>query len=170
MEKNRASGKKIVVGFIVVVLALLVLLFAYLRFSGNSNQVMDPLLNSPIGNFIVGGQQQQNKPDNGTQEEKASITFAGYGRYEVSKDNPLVEMKNPEGNFVNMVFTLTDADTGEIIARTPAVAAGEFAYVNVYDFYKNPGTYNVAIMVSTFDSETNQPMNGVNQKMEIIVN
>ena len=115
--------------------------------------------------------EQQTRPtvpvdDNG---EVPTITFAGYGKYTVNAEYPSVEMKNPEGNFVDMVFTLTDQATGEIIARTGKVPAGKFAYVDVMKFYTEPGDYVVLINVATFDAETGEQMNGINQKMEVTV-
>ena len=76
-------------------------------------------------------------------------------------DYPSVELKNPEGNFVDMVFTLTDEATGEIIARTGKVPAGKFAYVDVMKFYTEPGVYTVLINVATFDAQTGAQMNGI---------
>ena len=121
-----------------------------------------------IGDIIVG--EQQTRPTGPNDKgETPTITFAGYGKYTVSEAYPSVELKNPAGNFVDMVFTLTDEASGEIIARTGKVPAGKFAYVNVMDFYKEAGVYIIRITVSTFDAQTGSPMNGINQKMEVTV-
>ena len=165
---KKKTSKKFLIGLIIIFTTVLLLLLCLK--SCSSNQLPEPIINSPIGNFIVSGNQmQQNTHKETIQEEVPSITFTGYGKYNVSKDSPLIELTNPEGNFVNMVFTLTDKASGEIIARTNPVAAGEFVYVNVVDFYKTPGTYSVEVVVSTYDNETNQPMNGITQNMEISI-
>lgn len=135
---------------------------------GNGQPIIEDL---PIIGDIGIFDEQQTRPtvpvdDNG---EVPTITFAGYGKYTVNEEYPSVELKNPEGNFVDMVFTLTDQATSEIIARTGKVPAGKFAYVDVMKFYQEAGTYMVLINVATFDAETGAQMNGINQKMEVIV-
>ena len=135
---------------------------------GSSGQpIIDDL---PIIGDIGIFDEQQARPTEPTDEtEVPTITFAGYGKYTVNAEYPSVELKNPENNFVDMVFTLTDQATGEIIARTGKVPAGKFAYVDVMKFYTEPGTYVVLINVATFDAQTGEQMNGINQKMEVTV-
>jgi hypothetical protein len=152
-----------------LIIILLILIGIGLLFGTMSMLNPDIVDDLPIiGDIVIGDQQHRpTKPNqNG---EIPTITFAGYGKYTVSEEFPSVELKNPAGNFVDMVFTLTDKDSGEIIARTDKVPAGKFAYVNVMNFYKEPGVYTVLITVSTFDAETGTPMNGINQKMEVTV-
>lgn len=147
---------------------ILALLTTALIPNGNGGHIIDDL--PIIGDIDIFDEQQQKptvpKDENG---EVPTITFAGYGKYTVMPDYPSVELKNPEGNFVDMVFTLTDEATGEIIARTGKVPAGKFAYVDVMKFYTEPGVYTVLINVATFDAQTGAQMNGINQKMEVTV-
>lgn len=123
-----------------------------------------------IGNFDISGDQQTKptlpKPD---KTETPTITFAGYGKYTVTKEYPSVELKNPDGNFVDMVFTVYDSETNDLIARTNKVPAGKYVYVNVVDYYKEPGVYTIVIETSTYDAESGAQMNGMNQKMEVTV-
>ena len=134
---------------------------------GQSN----PSIDLPaIGDVDISDEQQTRPTNPPTPEgEVPTITFAGYGKYTVNSEYPSVEMKNPEGNFVDMIFTLTDEASGEIIARTNKVPAGKFAYVDVVKFYGEPGTYTILINVATFDAQTGEQMNGINQKMEVTV-
>ena len=153
-----------------MIIILLFLLGCGLLFGAISNLNPDVVDKLPvIGDFGI-FDEQQNKPTEGTTPgEIPTITFAGYGKYIVSEEHPSVELKNPEGNFVNMVFTLKDEKTGEVIARTDEVPAGKYVYVNVMNFYKEAGVYTILINVATFDAETGTQMNGVNQKMEVTV-
>jgi hypothetical protein len=123
-----------------------------------------------IGNFDVSGEQitRPTVPESDVNNQQ-TITFAGYGKYTVTNNYPSVELKNPEGNFVDMVFSLYDAETNDLIARTDKVSAGNYVYVNVVDYYKQVGTYTILIKTDTFDSETGEQMNGMNQKMEVII-
>ena len=49
------------------------------------------------------------------------------------------------------------------------VMAGDYVYVNVLDFYKQAGTYNILIDTSTYDADSGEQMNGMHQKMEVTV-
>lgn len=121
-----------------------------------------------VGDFST-TDEQETRPTNPPAESVPSITFAGYGRYTVSSAHPSVELHNPANNFVDMVFTLKDEATGDLIARTDKVPAGKFVYVNVMNYYAEAGVYNILIEVSTFDAESGDQMNGLNQKMEVTV-
>lgn len=167
MEKKNVLW--VIIGILVVVIILLLLRSCDTEQVANTPVTNEPVIEEPVGNFEVSDKQQEQEAVEPTPMDDRTITFAGYGKYTVSADKPSVEMKNPAVNFVDMVFTLTDKASGEIIARTGKVAAGEYVYVNVMDFYKEPGVYNVSIVISTFDSETGVQMNGMNQEMEITV-
>lgn len=153
---------------IIIILLFGLLVGSMLFFGGRGNTPIIPDLPS-IGNFDVTDEQITRPTEDKKDEEIPTITFSGFGKYTVSEEFPSVELKNPEGNFVDMVFTLTDAESGEMIARTNKVPAGKFVYVNVMEFYKEPGVYTVHINVATFDSQTGAQMNGINQKMEVTV-
>lgn len=134
---------------------------------GSGQPIIDDL--PIIGDIGIFDEQQTRPTEPKDETEVPTITFAGYGKYTVNAEYPSVELKNPENNFVDMVFTLTDQTTGEIIARTGKVPAGKFAYVDVMKFYQEAGVYTVLINVATFDAETGKQMNGINQKMEVTV-
>lgn len=151
---------------VIIILLLGLALGIGLCIPGGDTPVVDLPIIGDIGIF----DDKQTRPAETTPtEEVPTITFAGYGKYTVTEEYPSIEVKNPEGNFVDMVFTLTDQATGEIIARTGKVPAGKYAYVNVMDFYTEAGVYTVLINVATFDAETGAQMNGINQKMEVTV-
>ena len=157
-------------------LLIIILLFIGIGLLGallipRGNTPIDPSVDLPaIGDVDISDEQQTRPTRPPVPEgEVPTITFAGYGKYTVNSEYPSVEMKNPEGNFVDMIFTLTDEASGEIIARTNKVPAGKFAYVDVVKFYGAPGTYTVLINVATFDAQTGEQMNGINQKMEVTV-
>ena len=122
-----------------------------------------------IGDFDVVDKPHPNQNDDTVAREKGTITFAGFGKYKVSKKNPSIEIKNPSGNFVDMVFELKDEKTGETIAKTGKVSAGKYVYVNIMDFYKKAGNYTIMVITSTFDSKTGEQLNGMNQKIEVSI-
>ena len=151
---------------LVVMLLCFALVIALLCVPGKNGSIIDDL--PIIGDIVVGD--QQTRPTKPTDENgNPTITFAGYGKYTITDEYPSVELKNPAGNFVDMVFTLTDEATGEIIARTGRVPAGKYAYVDVLDFYTTDGVYTILINIATFDAETGAQMNGMNQRMEVTV-
>ena len=152
---------------IIILLGLLAGIGAMFIPGSNGKPIVEDL---PIIGDIDIFDEQQTRPTKPKDEtEVPTITFAGYGKYTVTTEYPAVEVKNPEGNFVDMVFTLTDEATGEVIARTGKIPAGKFGYVDVMKFYKEDGVYTVLINVATFDAETGAQMNGINQKMEVTV-
>lgn len=157
---------KIIFGLIAVILVILIIL---LRSCGSGvDNVQTPDVQEPIGNFEVGGKQEGPTVEK-VDEDIPTITFSGYGKYTVSNSHPNVELSNPDVNFVDMVFTLTDKESGTIIARTNKVSAGDYVYVNVMDFYKQAGTYTILIDTSTYDADSGEQMNGMHQEMEVTV-
>lgn len=65
-----------------------------------------------------------------------------------------------------MIFSIIDKETKEINAKTNEINPGEFVYVNVVDYYKEPGNYEVTISTDTYSSD-GQQMNGMNQETAI---
>lgn len=166
-RKERRSVGHLVTTILVLLIILIILLLLHscgaLRATGEEDS-------TPFGDFSITGQQQQSsQPEPEEDEEKPSITFAGYGKCTVSQATPNIELKNPEGNFVDMVFTVTDRASGTVIAKTDKVPSGKFAYVNVMNFYTQPGTYWLDITISTSDAETGSATNGMNQAVELTV-
>ena len=161
-RKNRKSGKKLHI--IITILALAVMLI-FLRVSGNTRKPdMEPL----IGNFDMTDKEQEKIIEQ--KEKNKIITFVGLGEYKISEKAPGIELKNPEKNFADMVFTLTDKATGELIARTNKIPAGKFVYINVMDFYKQKGVYNIKINISTYDPKTKAAMNSMEQEVRVTIN
>lgn len=165
--ENKENKKKSRWWIYVILAIVIIIILLLLRSCGGSQSGYVDL--PTIGDVTVSDQQQTRPTENIVQEDIPTITFSGTVSAKVNKDNPAVEVNNPEGNFVDMVFTLTDQATEEVIARTGKVGAGKYAYVNVMDFYQEPGTYMILINVATYDAETGAQQNGINQKMEITV-
>lgn len=160
--KKRKTDKRLYV--IILVLALAVMLF-FLRFSTKTE-------NHDIG-MMVGDFDMTDRGQEKADEQKAEnriITFVGLGEYRISDNAPGIEFKNPEKNFADMVFTLTDKKTGKLIARTDKIPAGKFVYVNVMDFYKQKGVYNIKINISTYDPKTGSAMNSMEQEVRVTIN
>lgn len=164
-KEEERQDRKTLKRTVMVVLIIMILLYL-LRSCGTGKEIQS---DRPIGDFSVTDEQIQKEEVEKQKEEVPSITFAGYGEYTVTEDRPNVELKNPKGNFVDMVFELTDQETDKLIARTDKVPAGKFVYVNVMNFYKKVGVYNIKINISTYDSQTGAQMNGMNQEMQLIV-
>ena len=153
---------------VVIILTLIIIIILLLMKScGNKSPDNGSKNQSPIGNFEISNQIKTNAETH--VDKNAKITFAGYGKYYISEQAPNIELKNPENNFVDMVFTIIDSDTGSIIARTDKVPVGKFVYVNVMDFYKTTGSHDVKINTSTYDSNTGAEMNGMEQEVEITI-
>lgn len=161
-KKKKRRGVITAIAIIIIIILLLLLRSC----GGQTHQSVD---DGVIGNFTQTDTQQKEEKDNSDEEVTPSITFAGYGQRTVSADHRTIELKNPDVNFVDMVFTVTDEESGEIIARTDKVEAGKFVYVDMLDFYTEPGVYQVDIDISTTDHETGEGMNGLHQDVELTV-
>lgn len=155
----------------VAAVAVVVLVAALLvpRLLGGSGGAVRP---DAFGDAQVGGKQEQPNItyDDGEKVEKQTdrISFSGYGKATVSEERPSIELKNPEVNTVDFVFTVSDKATGEVIAVTDSVAPGQYAYVNVYEHFKGTEGGVLAIYTATFASD-NRPRNGMNSEVEIEV-
>ena len=79
---------------------------------------------------------------------------------------------------VHTEYSLLDgsAKIGELVSRVKELGMDSIAITDhgamfgVMDFYKEVGTYDVCINISTVDAETGVQMNGMNQEMQVIVN
>ena len=168
-KKEKKNWLWVIIGILIIVVILLLLRSCGTEQVVNPPISNEPIIEEPVGNFEVSGEKKEEGTVEKENTETPTITFAGYGKYIVSADKPTVEFHNPEGNFVDMVFTLKDKSTGKVIARTDKVQSGKYVYVNVMDFFSEKGTYNVLISVSTYDNESGAQMNGMEQEMQIIV-
>ena len=163
------KNKKVAL-FIKITIGLILALAVFLLiFRACSNDTDKTNADTPYGNYeVTDGRKKYEKKDNNS-DDAGYIKFSGYGKYEVSAENPSIELSNPSSNDADFVFTVKDSETQQLIGKTEKVSPGKFVYMNVMDFYKTPGVYNVDINISTYDSVTDVQLNGVNQKMEITV-
>lgn len=181
-EQNNDKKKKGVVGKIIAILILIIIIILLLLKSCGKDEPYvpeAPVIEAPVGDFEVDDKREEQQEEV-EQVTIPNITFSGYGEYTVSEDRPNLELRNSEVNFVDMVFEVVDAESGNVIARTPKVEAGKYIYVDVYKYYadKGAGTYNVNVNISTYVAESRAEefgltagaqMNGMNEEMKLIV-
>ncbi len=152
---------------LIIGIALLIGLIVFLMNNKETIIVEDP---GSTGEYEISESQKEKvEEEEPVVKNDDTITFSGYGKYTVTEKNPNIEVKNSAKNIVDFKFTLKDKETGDIIASTKKVRPGEYLYVNVVNYYKTPGVYKVIIETSTFDIESGQQMNGMNQEMEVTV-
>lgn len=164
-SKNKSAKLYVTIGL--SLLGILIICFLIFRICSTFSEINNT--DEPYGKYEITDGRQKQVISDGSESDAGYIKFAGYGKYEVSEESPSIELSNPSSNFTDFVFVVRDSETQELIGKTEKVSPGKFVYMNVMDFYKTPGLYNVDINVSTYDSVTNAQLNGVNQKMEIIV-
>lgn len=165
-KENNQKNNKIL--YIIITILIVVIILLLLRACRNRTNTGEIQQEGIIGRYEIINQEY--KKEDSAKGEERKITFAGVGEYYVSEKAPGIQLKNPDKNFVDMVFTLMDKETGEIIARTEKIPAGRFVYVNVLDFYQEKGIYNIKINISAYDSKTGAQMNGMDQEMKLIIN
>ena len=121
------------------------------------------------GSYEVTGEKRERVEAEAEVEKQTDyITFTGYGEYTVDALNPSVEFTNPIENTAIMFYAVYDKTDGTLIAQTDGVAPGEYAYVNVYDYFGSPGEYIVHVVTET-ESPEGEPLSGVDNDMRIIV-
>lgn len=154
---------------IIVICLMIVVLTSLIVFRSCSSDANRNNNDNTYGKYEVTDGRIKHEVKDKDDNDIGYIKFAGYGQYEVSKEQPSIELSNPSTNFTDFVFTVKNAESKKLIGKTEKVSPGKFVYMNVLDFYKTPGVYNVDINITTYDSETGVQLNGVNQKMEITV-
>lgn len=158
-KDNRKSKKrKIITGVILTIIIIVILLL--LRCCEKKEGPTDP----PVGDFEITDEQKE-QDESSDENVIPQITFVGRGEYTVSKVSPSIELRNSEKNKdlgANFVFSLIDAKTNDTIAVTDQVKPGQYVYVNMLDYYKNNGSYDIKININVTDKNGNQ-MNGMNQ-------
>lgn len=88
-----------------------------------------------------------------TKYEKLSdqIAFPGFGQRVVKEDAPIIELENNGINSYDMVFKVTEKDTGKEIATSGTIVPGTSFDFNFYDYFKGvTGTYNIHVAISSF--------------------
>ncbi len=163
--KSKKFNRVVLIGICLMILILSALLI-FRSCSSDANRNNNE---NTYGKYQVSDERIKYQPKDKGGNDVGYIKFAGYGQYEVSKEQPSIELSNPSTNFTDFVFTVKDAESKKLIGKTEKVSPGKFVYMDVVDFYKTPGVYNVDINITTYDSETGAQLNGVNQKMEITV-
>lgn len=122
------------------------------------------------GNYSV-SENDMNKKQNKNKVENASITFMGYNKASISKDNPNIVLKNPEINKkidANFVFELKDSETGKLITRTEPITPGKYVYIDLYKVYQS-GEHTINLKISPYDHD-GQEKNGVTSNIILNVN
>lgn len=112
-----------------------------------------------------------NLPSNGddTAMIEESITIPGYADLHISHDSPTVQLINPDGNTVNMVYTISYKDN--VIYETDgAIPAGKAVEADFYQLFDGKaGSYDLTFLISTYDVTTDQPCNGATQAVTLTI-
>lgn len=153
---------------------LLIVLLGLLLVSGVSYVVMthrNPSNDSLTTATTVDwdGELPQNTDGSTGEASVESITIPGYAAITVSSDSPTVQLINPDGNTVNMVYTISYND--DIIYETDgAVPAGKAVEADFYQLFDGKaGSYDLTFQISTYDITTNQPCNGATQAVTLTI-
>lgn len=156
-------------GTIILAAIALLLILLLLKFCTTPDSSTSPLPDA-VGSSAVSDSRWELQESEKDRSPVQEITFFGCGKYFASLTQPYIELYNPKQNSVDMIFTLSDRKTEELIARTDAVPPGSYAYIDVVEFYRARGTYIVDIDISTADAITGNRLNGMHQQAEVIIN
>lgn len=111
-------------------------------------------------------------PDTMVNTDPDSIALPGYSVLNLSNSDGIVHapLINPEGNTCYFVYTISLADTGEVLYESgyiePGSAVPEFELERTLE----PGTYNIKVDVAAWDIEDHtQSLNGGSIEAELQV-
>ncbi len=161
----RERRKTVIIAAVFVVLIAVIIVLLVRSFSlGNNSDAVSP--DETQGEWIIGGKRPEGTQD--TSIVPSNITFSGNDRYTVSPSNKEIELSNPEGNQANLVFTVKDTRTGEVIAKTARLSPGQYVYINIYDHFKKAGSYDITVEISAFSYAGTQ-LNGASARAVLTV-
>lgn len=100
-------------------------------------------------------------------ENQESIEIPGYNKLTVNSKFPEVTLINTDANDVYLQYTITDEE-GEQLYKSELILPNETVKWNAKEVLKN-GEYNLKFHISTYDMETQQPYNGANQSVLVLV-
>ena len=120
---------------------LIVLITCILIFRSCSSDATKSNMENTYGNYEVTDGRIKYQPKDKGENDMGYIKFAGYGQYEVSKEQPNIELSNPDVNFTDFVFTVKDSESKKLIGKTdkvfvPFVSSGIFLFIR-NGFIKN---------------------------------
>lgn len=164
---------------LIILLVIIIILLLLLIFRGLANGVIKEenskilefasKIDFPLEYKVLKVKEEKNIKKEEIEVDKRTITYSGSGRYEISEENPYIVLSNPENNFVDMEFEIKDLDRDVLLLKTDKIIAGEYLYVNVYNFYKTVGVYHISIDIASYDHENGEEKNGMHEEAEIIV-
>ena len=169
MENKNKNNKKVIIGIIVAILLLTSIVIGLCISKGNSNS-SNQQNNEPTNKLEIeqGDDWDGSLPTNGEQSQATaeSIEIPGYSELYVNKENPNIQLINPEGNTVYFVYTIKENE--KIIYETKAIEPNKMVDVNLKDML-SIGEHNLSFIISTFDIETQAACNGATQEVKVVV-
>lgn len=95
-----------------------------------------------------------------------TIDIPGYADMTLDASYRDINLKNPEGNTVYFVYTLSEND--EVVYETNAIIPGEMVKVDAYELL-GTGEHDLMISIATYDVETEGSCNGASQEIKVTV-
>lgn len=164
----------LIILLIIIIILLLLLIFRGLA-KGTIREENSKILkfaseiDFPLEYKVLKVKEDNNSKDIPIEKDKRTITYSGAGRYEISSESPYIVLSNPDENFVDMIFEIKDMDKDILLLKTDKIMAGEYLYVNVYNFFTEKGVYHISIDIASYDHENGDEKNGMHEEAEIIV-
>ena len=121
---------------IVIIIAIIVIPIKYIKSYG---RLSTPDMVGTTPSAVVAS----NSGDN-TKTDALYVTFPGYGTtYKVNAKRKSVPLINYDTNNVNVIYELSYDD--KVILTTDLLLPGESLDANLYDYFKDPGEYDVGV-------------------------
>jgi len=165
-EDKNSIFPAILSGAIIAIIIIIILLLK------NCGSCTGPIEEPPVGDFTISDATPTPSPTPPAESlEIPMLHFVGNPEYTVSKTNPTITLHNSalnEETNAKFVFTVCDAKTGAVIARTTELNPGENVEINVLTHFEKAGEYELQIVIKA-SLPDGTPLNGMTQNAKLFV-
>jgi hypothetical protein len=95
-----------------------------------------------------------------------TISIPGFYDMTITEQNPELNLTNPEGNTVYLVYRISNGD--DVIYESQAIPPGKMLTPDIRELL-SPGSYSLTFDVMTYDTETQAECNGTSQTVNVTV-
>ena len=160
IDYEEKEKKKKWIRRILVIIGIILLLLLLLRGCEGEGEIGKIFTDLGISDSQTEIKEHENA-GNGTEYTE----YVGYGMLDITKDNPTINLINPENNSVYMQFKVTY--NGKELYSTDLIAPGKMDTFNIYK-HLDSGQHTLIYEINTYDVDTKELCTfGITQEQEV---
>lgn len=157
MNKTKRRKKKKIIIIIILLLLLLLCLLFYIRINGKKINAME----------ISSNQKEAINPNLTNSIDEQYFELVGFGQLEINKDNPCINLINPENNSVYLSFNVIN--NSDSLYSTKLIEPGKMEQFNMYSCL-DAGEHTISYLINVYDLKDMKPLwTGIEQEQKLIV-